>query len=353
MTYKIAVLPGDGIGPEIMKQALGVLEAAASSFSFDYTTTQADVGAIAIDHHGDPLPDSTLAICEDSDAILFGSIGDPKYDNDPNAKVRPEQGLLRLRKSLGLYANIRPVTAYDATIDYSPLRRERIEGVDMVIYRELNSGIYFGEKGRIESEEAAYDVMYYSRKEIERIALPAIEAARSRRKKLTLVDKANVLENSRLWRQTLQRLEAENSDITFDYLFVDNAAMQLILNPAQFDVILTGNMFGDILSDAASVLPGSIGLLASASIGDKTSLYEPVHGSYPQAAGKNIANPTAMILCVAMMLDSLGETKAAQAIQSAVKNALDANMATADINRDNPLSCSAFGQEIARRVKNL
>ncbi len=286
MKLNIAVLPGDGIGPEVTNQAIKALKAIASEFNHNFKFTTADVGAIAIDKHNDPLPEETLELCKNTDAILFGAIGHPKYDNDPSAKVRPEQGLLKLRKELGLYANIRPVKAYETLLDKSPLKKHIIEGTDISIYRELTGGIYFGEKQLVEDGNFASDLCDYSREEIERIAHLAFVAAQNRRHKVTLVDKANVLETSRLWRKVVTEVAEQYPDVTLDFLFVDNAAMQMILNPKQFDVILTENMFGDIISDEASVIGGSIGLLASASVGDKYAMFEPIHGSYPQATEK-------------------------------------------------------------------
>lgn len=347
MKKKIAVLPGDGIGPEVTKQAMKVLDAVAHRFGHQFEYKKALVGAAAIDETGDPLPDETLEICLDSDAILFGSIGDPKYDNDPKAKVRPEQGLLKLRKSLGLFANIRPVKTYKSLIDHSPLKRERVEGTDLVVYRELTGGIYFGEKGRSEDGESAYDHCNYTVDEIDRIANMAFEAAQNRRKKLTLVDKANVLETSRLWRQTIQAKAANYPDVKVEYLFVDNAAMQLILRPNQFDVILTENMFGDIISDESSVITGSIGLLPSASIGERNSLFEPIHGSYPQAAGKDIANPVAAILSVAMMLDHFGLHEEAGLINDNVENMIARGLVTKDLDDHNFITCSKVGDVLS------
>ncbi|GAB3812543.1 3-isopropylmalate dehydrogenase [Pontibacter rugosus] len=264
-----------------------------------------------------------------ADAILLGAIGDPKYDNNPAAKVRPEQGLLKLRKSLGLFANVRPVTAYDVLLPHSPLKNDRIAGADMLFFRELTGGIYFGEKGR--DENTAFDNCTYSRYEIARIAHLAFQAAQNRRKKLTLVDKANVLETSRLWREVVQEISLEYADVAVDYLFVDNAAMQLILNPRQFDVVLTENMFGDILSDEASVIAGSLGMLPSASVGERVALFEPIHGSYPQAKGKNIANPIAAILSAAMMLEHFELYQEAELMKQAVQEALDKKILTPDL----------------------
>src|SRR5690606_33730726 len=332
MKLKIAVLPGDGIGPEITKQSVKVLKAVADRFKHNFTFEEAPVGALAMDLEGNPLPEATLELCKNSDAVLFGAIGHPKYDNDPNAKVRPEQGLLRLRKELGLFANIRPVKAYDKLKNLSPLRPEIIRGADMEIYRELTGGIYFGEKSLSEDGKTATDSCSYNVEEIERIAHLAFKAAQKRRKKLTLVDKANVLETSRLWRKTVKALAVEYPDVELDFLFVDNAAMQMILNPKQFDVILTENMFGDILSDEASVIGGSIGLLASASIGKFHALFEPIHGSFPQATDKGIANPVASVLSAAMLLDHFGLTEEAEVVRSAVELSLQLEICTQDIN---------------------
>ncbi|AUC82465.1 3-isopropylmalate dehydrogenase [Lacinutrix sp. Bg11-31] len=353
MKLNIAVLPGDGIGPEVTKQAIKVLKAIALEFDHTFLFKEALVGAVAIDEHNNPLPDNTLELCKTSDAILFGAIGHPKYDNDPSAKVRPEQGLLKLRKELGLYANIRPVKAYDTLLDKSPLKREIIEGTDISIYRELTGGIYFGEKKLSEDGNTASDLCEYSRGEIERIAHLAFKAAQSRSKKVTLVDKANVLETSRLWRRVVTELATQYPDVTLEYLFVDNAAMQMILNPKQFDVILTENLFGDIISDEASVTGGSIGLLASASVGDKYAMFEPIHGSYPQATGKGIANPVASILSATMLLEHFDLHEEAELIKEAVEKSLKLNVTTPDLNTiyDN-VSTSKVGDFIADFISN-
>ena len=332
MKLKIAVLPGDGIGPEVTNQAIKTLKAIASEFNHSFTFTNADVGAIAIDKYNDPLPDDTLALCKSSDAILFGAIGHPKYDNDPSAKVRPEQGLLKLRKELGLFANIRPVKAYETLLDKSPLKENIIKGTDISIYRELTGGIYFGEKHLSDDGNLASDLCVYTRKEIERITHLAFKAAQSRKNKVTLVDKANVLESSRLWRKVVTEIAEQYTDVTLDFLFVDNAAMQMILNPKQFDVILTENMFGDIISDEASVIGGSIGLLASASVGEKYAMFEPIHGSFPQATGKGIANPIASILSAAMLLEHFELFSEAETIKLAVEKSLKLKVTTPDIN---------------------
>jgi 3-isopropylmalate dehydrogenase len=337
MNLNIAVLPGDGIGPEVTKQAIKVLNTIAMEFNHTFQFKHASVGAIAIDETGNPLPDETLKLCKQSDAILFGAIGDPKYDNDPSAPVRPEQGLLKLRKELGLFANIRPVKAYDTLLDKSPLKEDCIQGTDISIYRELTGGIYFGEKKLNAEGTEASDLCIYSKEEIERITHLAFKAAQSRRKKVTLVDKANVLESSRLWRKVVTKIAKNYKDVALDFLFVDNAAMQLILNPKQFDVILTENMFGDILSDEASVIGGSIGLLASASVGEKYALFEPIHGSYPQAKGKGIANPIASILSAAMLLEHFELFDEAELIKKAVEKSLELNITTSDLNPKNKL----------------
>ncbi|WP_445711129.1 3-isopropylmalate dehydrogenase [Flavobacterium sp.] len=350
MNLKIAVLSGDGIGPEVTKESVKVLKAVAEVYGHTFEFQEALVGAIAIDEKENPLPEETLALCKSSDAVLFGAIGDPKYDNNPDAKVRPEQGLLKLRKELGLFANIRPITAYDSLLEKSPLKKEIIQGTDMVIYRELTGGIYFGEKKLNEDKTIASDLCEYSQIEIERIAHLAFKAAQVRRKKVTLVDKANVLETSRLWRRVVTALSKQYPDVRLDFLFVDNAAMQMILNPSQFDVILTENMFGDIISDEGSVIGGSIGLLASASVGDGTALFEPIHGSYPQATGKNIANPIASILSAAMLLGHFGLNEEAKRIQDAVDRTLKNNIVSVDINKENPSSTSLIGDVIAEMI---
>ncbi len=352
MNFKIAKLPGDGIGPEIVEEAIKVLNAIGTKFGHQFDFEFGYVGAAAIDATGDPFPDETLQICMESDAVLFGSIGDPKYDNDPKAKIRPEQGLLAMRKALGLYANIRPVTAFESLIDQSPLKPDLISGVDFVVVRELTGGIYFGEpRGRSEQGDKAFDTCVYTKVEIERILELAFDYAAKRSKRLTVVDKANVLATSRLWRETAQEMEPNHPDIEVDYMFVDNAAMQLIQWPKKFDVMVTENMFGDILSDEASVISGSLGLLPSASVGIHTSVYEPVHGSYPQAAGKNIANPMATILSAAMMLEiSLNLTEEAQAIRVAINECLSQNVVTEDLNKDQASSTSEVGDFIAQWI---
>ncbi len=351
MHKNIAVLEGDGIGPEIITEAIKVLQAIANKYHHSFNYEYALMGAVAIDKTDNPLPDKTLEICKSSDAVLFGAIGDPKYDNDPNAKVRPEQGLLALRKALNLFCNVRPVTIYDSLIDSSPLKRNRIEGVDLVIYRELTGGIYFGEKKEINDIGVASDLCTYSKNEILRVAHLAFKAAGKRKNKLTLVDKANVLASSRLWRSVVTELHSSTyKDIELDFLFVDNTAMQMVLNPAQFDVILTGNLFGDIISDEASVIGGSIGLLASASIGDRYALFEPIHGSFPQAKGKGIANPTATILSAAMMLDHFDMIKEANTIRDAVQQTIDNNVGTPDIYPEKSFTTREVGSYICDMI---
>ncbi len=348
MHKNIAVLAGDGIGPEIITEAIKVLQAVAKKYHHSFTYEHALIGAVAIDKTGNPLPDKTLEICKSSDAILFGAIGDPKYDNDPNAKVRPEQGLLSLRKAFNLFCNVRPVTIYHSLIDSSPLKRNRIEGVDLVIYRELTGGIYFGEKKEMNDKGFASDLCTYSKEEILRVAHLAFKAAGKRKNKLTLVDKANVLASSRIWRSVVTELHSsEYKDVKLDFLFVDNAAMQMVLNPAQFDVILTGNLFGDIISDEASVIGGSIGLLASASIGDRYAMFEPIHGSFPQGKGKGIANPTATILSAAMMLDHFDMVDEANTIRDAVQKTIDNNVGTTDIYPKKSFTTSEVGSYIS------
>ena len=312
------------------------------------------MGACAIDETGNPLPDETIEICKVSDAILFGAIGELKYDNDPSLRIRPEQGLLRLRKELDLFCNIRPVKAYDKLIKNSPLKKEIIRGTDICIYRELTGGIYFGKKETSKDGKSAFDGCSYSVEEISRVTHLAFKAAQNRNKKVTLIDKANVLETSRLWRKTVTGIAKEYKDVALKFLFVDNAAMQIILNPKQFDVLLTENLFGDIISDEASVICGSIGLLASSSIGNKNALFEPVHGSYPQAKGKDIANPLASILSAAMLLEHLGLHDEADAIHRAVETSLDLGITTQDLKGENQYAASTakVGDFIADYISN-
>jgi len=352
MDYKIAVLPGDGIGPEIIAEAVKVLDRVAMKYQHRFDYQYGLIGGAAMREGLDPFPEATQKICSWADTILFGAIGDPLYDNNPDARVRPEQGLLAMRKKLGLYANLRPVRIYPELIHMSPLKEERITGADLLIVRELTGGLYFGEPRELrDNGNLAVDTCLYSVGEIERISHVAFKMALLRRKRVTLVDKANVLETSRLWRRVVTRLSHEYPDVELDFMFVDNAAMQLIINPTRFDVILTENLFGDILSDEASVISGSIGLLASASVGDRISLFEPIHGSYPDGAGKNIANPLATILSAAMMLRTglnLGEE--AEAVESAVGESIRQKILTYDLNREKPATTSVVGDFIASRI---
>ncbi|MDR1866534.1 MAG: 3-isopropylmalate dehydrogenase [Bacteroidales bacterium] len=354
MNKKIAVLAGDGIGPEVMEQALKTVKAIEERFDHHFEYTTALVGAVAIEQTGNPYPDETHDVCMKSDAVLFGAIGDPKYDNDPAAKVRPEQGLLAMRKQLGLYANIRPVAAFASLLHKSPLKTELIEDVDFLVLRELTGGIYFGEpRGRSENGDAAFDTCSYHRYEVERIGRLAFEYARKRRKKLTAVDKANILATSRLWRETMLQLHDDYPDVELDFMFVDNAAMQLVTFPKKFDVLVTENMFGDILTDEASVITGSLGLLPSASIGLHTSVFEPVHGSYPQAAGKNIANPMGTILSAALMFEyALGMPRESKLIRQACEQSVRQGIVTADIAAGKPYSTSEVGDRIAQLIGN-
>lgn len=333
MKLKIAVLPGDGIGPEIMNVALDVLKAVCEKYNHELEYKTALVGACAIDATCNPYPEETHQLCMESDAVLFGATGSPKYDNDPTAKVRPEQGLLAMRKRLGLYANIRPVTTFKSLVKKSPLRTDLIDGADFMCIRELTGGMYFGRpQGRSEDGKTAYDTCVYSTYEIERIVRLAYEFALKRRKKVTVVDKANVLATSRLWRQVSKEIAKDYPDVTTEFLFVDNAAMRIIQWPKDFDVLVTENMFGDILTDEGSVITGSLGMLPSASIGEHTSVFEPIHGSWPQAAGKDIANPLATVLSAAMMLEYAFNLKdEAQLIREAVEASLSAKYVTGDI----------------------
>ena len=342
MELTIAVLPGDGIGPEVIAQGVKVLTAIADKYGHKFRLEFADIGGIAIDHVGEPLPDKTLQTCVESDAVLLGAIGSPKYA-DHSLKVRPEQGLLALRKRLNLFTNIRPIKAYEQLFSLSPLKEDRLKGTDFVIYRELTGGIYFGKKGRDEKTSSAYDLCSYTQHEIERVAKAAFKSAFARKKKLTLVDKANVLESSRLWREVVDEMKADYPDVSVDYLYVDKAAMQIILAPNQFDVILCSNLFGDILSDEASVIGGSLGLLPSASIGGDNCLFEPVHGSYPQAAGKDIANPIATILSVSMLLAHFELYDEAEKVEEAVEYCMSHQVLTEDLNPNLSYSCSQFG----------
>lgn len=356
MQKSITVLSGDGVGPEVIKQTVKVLLGIAKKYNHRFHLDYGLIGAAAIEQTGRPLPNETLNLCQKSDAILFGAVGDPKYDLDPKNKIRPEQGILQLRQSLNLYANLRPVKIYPELIKSSPFKSERIQGVDLIIVRELTGGIYFG-KPRLRKNDGAtaIDTCIYTKAEITRIAKVAFELALKRRKRVTSVDKANVLETSRLWRETVSELIRQYPIIDLHHMFVDNAAMQLIKNPQQFDVILTENMFGDILSDEAGVLTGSIGLLPSASIGEKYALYEPIHGAYNKASGKNIANPLASILSAAMMLRiSFKLEKEAQTIENAVRQLIEAGLLTADlVNKNTPKDKILGTKEIGERILHV
>ena len=322
MKLKIAVLAGDGIGPEIMKQGVAALDAVAKRFGHQFFYQEAVCGAHAIDEVGDPFPEETFKVCIDADAILFAAVGDPRFDNDPTAKVRPEQGLLAMRKKLGLFANVRPVATFDCLLHKSPLKEELLKGADFVVIRDLTGGMYFGEK--YQDNDKAYDTDIYTRPEIERILKVAFDTAMKRRKHLTVVDKANVLASSRLWRQIAKEMEPQYPAVTTDYMFIDNAAMRVLTEPTFFDVIVTENTFGDILT-------GSMGLQPSASLGEHTPLFEPVHGSWPQAAGKNLANPVAQILSAAMLLEHFGLNDEGACVRRAVDASLEANVRTPEI----------------------
>ena len=329
MKLKIAILPGDGIGPEIMKQGVAVMEAVAKKCGHEFTYEEALVGAVAMEACGDPYPEATHDICMKADAVLFAAVGDLKYDNDPTAKIRPETGLLAMRKKLGLYANIRPVATFDCLLHKSPLKEELLRGADFIVIRELTGGMYFGEK--YQDGDKAYDTNVYTRPEIERILKVAFETARQRRHHLTVVDKANVLASSRLWRQIAKEMEPQYPDVVTDYMFIDNASMRVLTEPTFFDVIVTENTFGDILTDETSCITGSMGLQPSSSLGEHTPLFEPVHGSWPQAKGKNLANPLAQILSAAMLLEHFGLNREGALIREAVNASLDANVRTPEI----------------------
>ena len=348
MDFKIAVLPGDGIGPEISEQGVAVMTAVCEKFGHKVTYEYAICGADAIDKVGDPFPEETFQTCLRADAVLFSAVGDPKYDNDPTAKVRPEQGLLSMRKGLGLYANIRPIETFDCLVHKSPLKEELVRGADFVCIRELTGGLYFGE--RYQDNDKAYDTNIYTRGEIERILRVGFEYARRRHHHLTVVDKANILASSRLWRQIAKEMEAQYPDVRTDYMFVDNASMRMIQEPTFFDVIVTENTFGDILTDEASCITGSMGLLPSASTGDHT----PVHGSWPQAKGQNIANPLAQILSVAMLFEYFGLEAEGRLIRKAVTASLDANVRTPEIQVEGgaKYGTKEVGEWIVRYVKS-
>jgi 3-isopropylmalate dehydrogenase len=332
MKKHILVIPGDGIGPEVTTWGKAVLEQIATSFNHEFTFDEALMGHAAIEVTGTPLPDETLEKARKSDAILFGAIGHAKYDNDPSLKVRPEQGLLKIRKELGLYANLRPILLFDELLNASSIKASILKGTDILFFRELTGDVYFGEKLRSEDKHTASDLMIYHKYEVERIAHKAYEAAMQRGRKLCSVDKANVLESSRLWRETVQEISKQYPEVETTHMFIDNAAMQLIKDPKQFDVVLTANLFGDILTDEASQIAGSMGMLASASVGDGTGFFEPIHGSAHDITGKNLANPLASILSVALMLEiSFGLKEEAEVIIAAIDQVLKEGYRTGDI----------------------
>ena len=332
MKFNIALLAGDGIGPEVIDQAVKVSDAVAEKFGHEITWQPALTGAAAIDAVGEPYPDATHEVCVNADAVLFGAIGHPRFDNDPSAQVRPEQGLLKMRKKLGLFANVRPTFTFPSLLDKSPLKKERIEGTDLVFLRELTGGIYFGEKGRRDNGETAFDNCVYTRAEVKRLAKKGFELAMTRSKKLCCVDKANVLETSRLWRETVQAMEKDYPEVEVSYEFVDAVAMRLVQWPNSYDVLITENLFGDILTDEASVISGSMGLMPSASMGNDVALFEPIHGSYPQATGLNIANPLATVLSAAMMFETaFNLTEEGAAIRNVVDKSLNEGIVTEDL----------------------
>ena len=352
MKLRIAVLAGDGIGPEIMTQGVAVMNAVAEKFGHEVEYKEAICGAHAIDVVGDPFPEDTFKTCQEADAVLFAAVGDPKYDNDPTSLVRPEQGLLAMRKKLGLFANIRPVQTFKCLLHKSPLRAELVEGADFICIRELTGGMYFGEK--YQDNDVAYDTNYYTRPEVERILKVGFEYARKRHHHLTVVDKANVLASSRLWRQIAKEMEPQYPDVRVDYMFVDNASMRMIAEPTFFDVMVTENTFGDILTDEGSCISGSMGLLPSASTGESTPVFEPVHGSWPQATGQNIANPLAQILSVAMMLEHFGLAEEGALVRKAVDASLDANVRTPEIQVEGgeKYGTREVGEWIVNYIKN-
>jgi 3-isopropylmalate dehydrogenase len=332
MNLNIALLAGDGIGPEVIDQAVKVCDAIAKRYNHQIEWNPALTGAAAIDAVGEPYPDSTHTICMAADAVLFGAIGHPRFDNDPSAKIRPEQGLLKMRQKLGLFANVRPTFTFPSLLEKSPLKRVRIEGTDLVFIRELTGGIYFGERGRKDNGNTAFDTCTYTREEIIRLAKMGFELAQKRSKKLCCVDKANVLESSRLWRETVQKMEKDYPDVEVSYEFVDAVAMRLVQWPNSYDVLITENLFGDILTDEASVISGSMGLMPSASIGVETSLFEPIHGSFPQATGLDIANPLATVLSAAMMFEMAFDLQEeGSTIRNAVQKSLDDGVVTEDL----------------------
>ncbi len=355
MNKNILVIPGDGIGQEVTTWGQKALAKIADKYHHNFTFDIALMGHEAIEATGNPLPDETLAKAKATDAILFGAIGHIKYDNDPSAKVRPEQGLLKIRKELGLYANLRPIKLFDELLEASSIKPEILKGSDILFFRELTGDVYFGEKKRSEDRKTASDLMIYSTYEVERIAEKAFLAARTRRKKLCSVDKANVLESSRLWREVVQEMAKKYTDIEVEHMFIDNAAMQLIKDPKRFDVVLTANLFGDILTDEASQIAGSMGMLASASIGDKVGFYEPIHGSAHDIVGKNLANPLASILSASLLLDiSFGLKTEADNLIAAVEQVLKQGFRTKDIaNAKTEASMILGTKEMGQKVIDL
>jgi 3-isopropylmalate dehydrogenase len=352
----ILIVPGDGIGQEVTTVGKQVLDRIAEKFGHEFTYEEALIGHVAIEATGEPLPEETLVKMRASDAILFGAVGHPKYDNDPSAKVRPEQGLLKMRKELGLYANFRPIKLFDELLEASSIKPEILKGSDILFFRELTGDVYFGKRERLDDGNTAYDTMIYSKYEVERIARKAFEAARTRSKKLMSVDKANVLESSRLWREVIQKIAPEYPDVNVEHQFIDAAAMLLIKDPRRFDVVVTGNLFGDILTDEASQIAGSMGMLASASVGDSTGVYEPIHGSAHDITGKGVANPLASVLSAALLLDiSFGLKAEADAIIAAVDKVLKEGFRTRDIaNSETPadkiLGTDAMGAELLKHL---
>ena len=352
MKLKIAILAGDGIGPEIMQQGVAVLNAIAERFGHAFEYEEAQVGACAIEACGDAYPAATHEVCMRADAVLFAAVGDLKYDNDPTLKMRPETGLLAMRKQLGLFANVRPVATFDCLLHKSPLKEGLLRGADFVVIRELTGGMYFGEK--YQDNDKAYDTNVYTRPEIERILKVAFELAMQRHRHLTVVDKANVLASSRLWRQIAQEMALRYPEVTTDYMFIDNASMRVLTEPRFFDVIVTENTFGDILTDETSCITGSMGLQPSSSLGEHTPLFEPVHGSWPQAAGQNIANPLAQILSAAMLLEHFGLNDEGALVRKAVNASLDANVRTPEIQVEGGAKYGTreVGQWIVNYIKN-
>ena len=359
MKKKIVILPGDGIGKEVTAEGKKVLEIIASLFDHEFQFDVATIGHDAIEATGNALPDESLDKLKNCDAILFGAVGHPKYDNDPTLKVRPEQGLLKMRKELGLYANLRPIKLFDELLGASSIKPEILKGSDILFFRELTGDVYFGEKGRKDNGNTAYDLMIYQRYEVERIAHKAFQSARTRRKKVTSVDKANVLESSRLWRETVQEIGRQYPDVQLEHQFVDSAAMKLIQNPRSFDVVVTGNLFGDILTDEASQIAGSMGMLASASVGDSVGLYEPIHGSAHDITGKGIANPLASILSVALLLDiSFGLKEESESVIKAVEQTLKQGYRTVDIadstiSKDKILNTLQMGNLVIQQLEKV